>query len=88
MGSDSDSELMASKYVPTKQRSVIGLRPSDISVKMDDIFDVRQMETLMRIHVMLAQIAGRSSPHHKDYVLLAYAFLLRIWQVRACVTVL
>ena len=83
--SDSEGERLASKFVPVKQRSVIGVRPSDVSVRMADMFDVRQMETLMRIHVMLAQLSGRSSPHHNDYVLMAYAFLHRIWQVRGSV---
>jgi len=36
----------------------------------------------MRVHVMLAHVAGHSCPHSRDYVLLAYAFLYRIWQVR------
>ena len=35
----------------------------------------------MRIHIMLAQVAGYSSPHSRDYVLIAYSFLHRIWQV-------
>ena len=62
---------------------MIGLRPSDVTVKLEDITDIRQLETLMRVHVMLAQVAGHSSPHSRDYVLLAYAFLYRIWQVRS-----
>lgn len=80
--SESESEVDASKYVPEEHRSVIGLRPSDVTVKLEDITDIRQLETLMRVHVMLAQVAGHSSPHSRDYVLLAYAFLYRIWQVR------
>ena len=79
--SESESEIDASKYVPEEHRSVIGVRPSDVTVKMEDITDIRQLETLMRVHVMLAQVAGHSSPHSRDYVLLAYAFLYRIWQV-------
>ena len=80
--SDSESEVDASKYIPEEHRSVIGLRPSDVTVKLEDITDIRQLETLMRVHVMLAQVAGHSSPQSRDYVLLAYAFLYRIWQVR------
>lgn len=80
--SESESELDASKYVPEGHRSLIGLRPADVAVKLEDITDIRQLETLMRVHVMLAQVAGHSSPHSRDYVLLAYAFLYRIWQVR------
>lgn len=57
------------------------MRPSDVAVKLEDITDIRQLETLMRIHIMLAQVAGYSSPHSRDYVLIAYSFLHRIWQV-------
>lgn len=80
--SESESEVDASKFVLEEHRSVIGLRPSDVNVNLEDITDIRQLETLMRVHVMLAQVAGHSSPHSTDYVLLAYAFLYRIWQVR------
>lgn len=79
--SESGSEIDASKYVPGEHRSVIGVRPSEVTVQVQDIIDIRQLETLMRLHVMLAQVAGNSSPHSRDYVLLAYAFLHRIWQV-------
>lgn len=81
--SDSESEVDASKYIPEEHRSVIGLRPSDVTIKLEDITDIRQLETLMRVHVMLAQVAGHSSPHSRDYVLLAYAFLYKIWQVKS-----
>lgn len=40
----------------------------------------------MRVHVMLAHVAGHCSPHFVDYVLMAYAFLYRIWQVTDVVT--
>ena len=60
---------------------MIGVRPSEVAVKLEDITDIRQLETLMRVHVMLAQVAGHSSPRSRDYVLMAYAFLYRIWQV-------
>ena len=80
--SESERELGTSKYIPEEHRSLMGLRPSDVAVKLEDITDIRQLETLMRVHVMLAQVVGHSSPHSRDYALLAYAFLYRIWQVR------
>ena len=48
---------------------------------MEDITDIRQLENLIRVHVMLAHVAGHCSPHSVDYVLMAYAFLYRILQV-------
>jgi len=77
----SQSSVDAAKYVPRERHSVIGQRPSEVSIKTDDITDVRQLETLFRIHVMLAQVAGRSSPHYTDYILLAYGFVYRVLQV-------
>ncbi|CAH3151990.1 unnamed protein product [Porites lobata] len=79
--SENDSEIDAARYIPGERQSLIGVRPSDVAVKLEDITDIRQLETLMRIHIMLAQVAGYSSPHSRDYVLIAYSFLHRIWQV-------
>lgn len=79
--SEHESELDAAKFVPGERQSLIGVRPSERAVKIEDITDVRQLETLMRVHVMLAQVTGHSSPHFRDYVLMAYAFLYKIWQV-------
>lgn len=79
--SENESELDASKYILGERQSLIGVRPSEVAVKLEDITDIRQLETLMRVHIMLAQVAGHSSPRSRDYVLMAYAFLHRIWQV-------
>ncbi|XP_048585353.1 cilia- and flagella-associated protein 46 isoform X2 [Nematostella vectensis] len=77
----SENGIDAAKYVPKTCQSVIGQRPSDLRVRTEEMCDVRQLESLCRVHVMLAQVAGHSSPHYTDYVLLAYGFLYRIWQV-------
>jgi hypothetical protein len=77
----SESGVDAAKYAPRQRQSVIGQRPSEINIKIEEITDVRQLETLCRIHVMLAQVAGRSSPHYTDYVLIAYGFIHRILEV-------
>jgi len=79
--SEKESELDAAKYIPGERQSMIGVRPAEVAVKIEDITDIRQLENLMRVHIMLAQVAGHSSPHSRDYVLMAYAFLYRIWQV-------
>lgn len=79
--SENDSEIDAAKYIPGERQCLIGVRALDVTVKLEDITDIRQLETLMRIHIMLAKVAGYSSPHSRDYVLIAYSFLHRIWQV-------
>lgn len=77
----SETSIDTSKYVPRERQSVIGQRQSEVNIKTEEINDVRQLETLCRIHAMLAQVAGHSSPHYTDYVLMAYGFVQRILQV-------
>lgn len=76
----------ATKLVPGQHHSLIGVQPSDQALKVEDITDIRQLETLMRVHVMLAHVEGHCSPRFVDYALMAYAFLYRIWQVTHVVT--
>ncbi|XP_075468672.1 cilia- and flagella-associated protein 46 isoform X5 [Ascaphus truei] len=48
---------------------------------MEDIRNVRQLETLARAHTLMAIICGHSSPNHEQHCLMAYAYIIRIWQV-------
>ena len=69
-------------YVPTKKESVIGLSVSNINLMASELTSIRQLEHLVRIHVMLAMMAGRGSSQHNSYCLMAWGFLKQIWQVR------
>ena len=55
--------------------------PNNTSLTVGELKDVRQLEGLFRAHTLLAQVAGRASQHYTDYLLMAYAYLLRIWHV-------
>ncbi|XP_075034359.1 cilia- and flagella-associated protein 46 [Mixophyes fleayi] len=46
-----------------------------------DLRNVRQLETLARAHTLMAKITGYGSPHHEHHSLMAYAYIMRIWQV-------
>lgn len=56
--------------------------PNNPSLTINDLDDVKQIDGLFRAHVLLAELAGRSSPDYKDYLLQAHAYLIRLWQVR------
>lgn len=62
-------------------RCAAGLVPANPSLTVADLSNVRQLEGLMRSHTMKAQIAGRDSMYHADYAIMAYGYVMRIWQV-------
>ena len=55
---------------------------NNTTVTLSDLCDVRQLEVLFRVHTLLAQVTGTSSAYHTTYCLLAYSFVVRLWQVR------
>ncbi|XP_063818084.1 cilia- and flagella-associated protein 46 isoform X2 [Pseudophryne corroboree] len=48
---------------------------------IEDLRNVRQLEALARAHTLMAKISGCGSPYHEQYFLMAYAYIMRIWQV-------
>jgi len=58
-----------------------GVLPNNPGLKIHDLEDVRQIEGLIRTQILLADLAGRSSMDYKDHLLMAYTFLIRMWQV-------
>ncbi|XP_076434592.1 cilia- and flagella-associated protein 46-like isoform X2 [Babylonia areolata] len=79
--SDQDSEINAADYVPVVKESVIGALPINPSQKVSDLTDVRQLDALVRSHVLLADLTGRDSACYADILLQAYGYLLRLWKV-------
>ncbi|XP_033126439.1 cilia- and flagella-associated protein 46-like [Anneissia japonica] len=80
-GSDSEEEINAADFIPVKRQTVVGLSTTNLLLNVVELTSVKQLEYLFRVHVMLALMSGRASPHHKEYCLLAVGFLNRIWQV-------
>ena len=72
---------MAARFIPVKKQSVIGLSASNLNLSASELTSIKQLEHLVRIHIMLAKTAGRDSPMHTSYCMLAWGFLIRIWQV-------
>nr|XP_022339451.1 cilia- and flagella-associated protein 46-like isoform X3 [Crassostrea virginica] len=81
IASETDSELMADGIIPVAKQAVIGVLPNNPALTINDLEDVRQIDGLFRAHVLLAELAGRSSPDYKDYLLQAHAYLMRLWQI-------
>ena len=51
-------------------------------MKLQELEDTRQLDGLLRAYILLAEVAGRSSPEYKDFLLMAHTIIMRIWQVR------
>nr|XP_056706458.1 cilia- and flagella-associated protein 46 [Euleptes europaea] len=50
-------------------------------ITVDDLSNIKQLEALVRAHAIMAFISGHGSPSHEQHCLMAYAFVMRIWQV-------
>lgn len=59
----------------------IGVLPNNPALTINDLDDVRQIDGLFRAHILLAELAGRSSPDYNDYLIQAHTYLMRLWQV-------
>lgn len=63
--------------------SLLGVLPANTSLTLNDLEDVRQIESLIRAQILLAELAGHDSPCYKDYLLMAQAYIIRLLQVRS-----
>ncbi|KAJ8317581.1 hypothetical protein KUTeg_005485 [Tegillarca granosa] len=79
--SDGESELTAEGIVPVVKQAIIGVLPANSALTISDLEDVRQLDGLIRAHVLLAEISGMSSEYYKDYLLMSQAYLMRLLQV-------
>lgn len=60
---------------------ITGVLPTNPSLKVQDITDVKVLDGLVRAHVLLAEIVGRGVPQYADFLLMAHAYLMKLWQV-------
>lgn len=51
-------------------------------VTIENLKNIKQLEALFRAHTLMAVISGHGMPSHEQHCLMAYAFVIRIWQVR------
>ncbi|XP_041476710.1 cilia- and flagella-associated protein 46-like isoform X5 [Lytechinus variegatus] len=71
----------SSRYIPVQKTSVIGLSASNLDLSVEEITSAKILEHLIRIHTMLAVVAGRGTDAHSNYCILAWGFLSRLMQV-------
>uniref|UniRef100_H2ZYN0 Cilia and flagella associated protein 46 n=1 Tax=Latimeria chalumnae TaxID=7897 RepID=H2ZYN0_LATCH len=53
----------------------------DSSLSIKDLRTVRELEALFRAHTLIALISGFASPLYQQHCLMAYAYIMRIWQI-------
>ncbi|RUS85833.1 hypothetical protein EGW08_006385 [Elysia chlorotica] len=79
--SDQDSDIHAIDYVPVVKEADIGVMPANSQLTVQDLAEVKQLDALLRSQVLLAEIVGHESEQHRDILLQAHAYLVRLWQV-------
>ncbi|XP_075699341.1 cilia- and flagella-associated protein 46 isoform X2 [Rhinoderma darwinii] len=62
-------------------KQAIGENVASTCSSLEDLRDVRQLETLARSFMLMAVISGSGSHHHEQHCLMAYTCVMRIWQV-------
>ncbi|KAM9610766.1 cilia- and flagella-associated protein 46 isoform 2-T2 [Morphnus guianensis] len=59
----------------------IGVNDTMPQINLEDLSNIKQLEALFRAQTLMALISGHSSPFHQQHCLMAYACIIRIWQV-------
>uniref|UniRef100_H2YF97 Uncharacterized protein n=1 Tax=Ciona savignyi TaxID=51511 RepID=H2YF97_CIOSA len=57
--------------------AIIGVEPNNLNIKFEDFHSTRQLDGLIRSHVMMATVSGKGSSEHATYCQLAYSFVMR-----------
>ncbi|XP_076807691.1 cilia- and flagella-associated protein 46-like isoform X3 [Clavelina lepadiformis] len=58
----------------------IGVNTLNKNVKIEELQSTRQLEGLIRSHVMLATICGKGTNNFTSFCELAYGFVMRLWK--------
>ncbi|XP_035752429.1 cilia- and flagella-associated protein 46 [Egretta garzetta] len=70
------------KFSPTENLKIdIGANDIMPQINLEDLSNIKQLEALFRAQTLMALISGHSSPFHRQHCLMAYACIIRIWQV-------
>ncbi|WAR21805.1 CFA46-like protein [Mya arenaria] len=79
-------ELRAAAEAAEAKKASKGVEPANPQLKVEEITDLRILDGLVRSHVLMAEIVGRSSPIYSDCLIMAYTYIMRIWQVTVAVS--
>ncbi|KAM4896437.1 cilia- and flagella-associated protein 46 [Sylvia borin] len=70
------------KLLPTENAKVDnGANGTMPQINLEDLSNIKQLEALFRAETLMALFSGRSSSFHQQHCLMAYACIVRIWQV-------
>lgn len=82
-----DDKSTPKDLVSLKCDSVEGFKDLLFTQSLAEPMDVRCLDGLVRVHVLLAVMSKRTSPEHQLNLLRASTFVLQIWQARPpCIT--
>lgn len=71
------------KLLPTENAKVVnGANGTTPQMNLEDLSNIRQLEALFRAQTLMALFSGHGSSFHQQHCLMAYACVIRIWQVR------
>ncbi|XP_062851474.1 cilia- and flagella-associated protein 46 [Trichomycterus rosablanca] len=81
LSTDTDTRQNPSNAALASSLSALdGKTVSSVPILLE-LKDLRRLDALMRAHTLLALMESRVSALHHHYLILAYQFVLRIWQV-------
>ncbi|XP_057264648.1 cilia- and flagella-associated protein 46 [Pezoporus wallicus] len=72
---------MQSSQEEENLKTDIGANDTMPQINLEDLSDIKELEALFRAQTLIALISGHSSPFHQQHCLMAYACIIRIWQV-------
>ncbi|XP_034148794.1 cilia- and flagella-associated protein 46 isoform X2 [Esox lucius] len=70
-----------SGQIPVEVPSKIGVQGVVSGPHLSDLREVRRLDGLVRAYTLLAFTEDRTSPQHRQNLLMAYSLVLKIWQV-------
>ncbi|XP_078492369.1 cilia- and flagella-associated protein 46 isoform X3 [Ciona intestinalis] len=76
-----EEEKHEEQHLPVEREAIIGVEPNNLNVKFEDLHSTRQLDGLIRSHVMMATVSGKGSKSHQTFCQLAYSFVMRLWKI-------
>ncbi|KAM9188465.1 cilia- and flagella-associated protein 46 [Mergus octosetaceus] len=83
MQSSQEEEKKSIKKLLPMENLKIDVGRNDVmpQINLENLTNIKQLEALFRAQTLMAVVSGHSSPFHQQHCLMAYACVIRIWQV-------
>ncbi|XP_050567907.1 cilia- and flagella-associated protein 46 [Cygnus atratus] len=84
MQSSQEEEKKSIKKLLPMENLKIDVGRNDVmpQINLEDLSNIKQLEALFRAQTLMAVVSGHSSPFHQQHCLIAYACVIRIWQLK------